>query len=174
MTPTSSCSTPRTTPSPSSRRSPAATSLRWSHPRTQRPRQRRTGARRAARRARPAASRRRMLWRRIRTRTPAASTTAWCSTSATGELRALHTPGHSPGSAAVTRRTWVRCSAATPCSVAVPERPDGRTPTSRPSWRRSRNPGPLPADTVVYTGHGDSTTIGDEIVHYDEWVARGH
>jgi glyoxylase-like metal-dependent hydrolase (beta-lactamase superfamily II) len=32
----------------------------------------------------------------------------------------------------------------------------------------------LPADTVVYTGHGDSTTIGDEIVHYDEWVARGH
>ena len=28
-------------------------------------------------------------------------------------------------------------------------------------------------ETVVYTGHGDSTTIGDEIVHYDEWVARG-
>jgi hypothetical protein len=27
---------------------------------------------------------------------------------------------------------------------------------------------------VVYTGHGDSTVIGDEIVHYDEWVARGH
>jgi hypothetical protein len=26
----------------------------------------------------------------------------------------------------------------------------------------------------VYTGHGDSTTVGDEIVHYDEWVARGH
>ncbi|MEX3649290.1 MBL fold metallo-hydrolase, partial [Mycolicibacterium porcinum] len=23
-------------------------------------------------------------------------------------------------------------------------------------------------------GHGDTTTIGDEIVHYDEWVARGH
>jgi len=34
--------------------------------------------------------------------------------------------------------------------------------------------GKLPGDTVVYTGHGDSTTIGDEIVHYDEWVARGH
>ena len=29
-------------------------------------------------------------------------------------------------------------------------------------------------DTVVYTGHGDTTNIGDEIVHYDEWVARGH
>jgi glyoxylase-like metal-dependent hydrolase (beta-lactamase superfamily II) len=33
--------------------------------------------------------------------------------------------------------------------------------------------GKLPADTVVYTGHGDTTSIGDEIVHYDEWVARG-
>jgi hypothetical protein len=27
---------------------------------------------------------------------------------------------------------------------------------------------------VVYTGHGDTTKIGDELVHYDEWVARGH
>ena len=34
--------------------------------------------------------------------------------------------------------------------------------------------GALPADTVVYNGHGDTTTIGDELVNYDEWVARGH
>ena len=33
--------------------------------------------------------------------------------------------------------------------------------------------GTLPGETVVYTGHGDSTTVGDEIVHYDEWVSRG-
>jgi hypothetical protein len=26
---------------------------------------------------------------------------------------------------------------------------------------------------VVYTGHGDTTTVGDEIIHYDEWVAHG-
>jgi hypothetical protein len=32
----------------------------------------------------------------------------------------------------------------------------------------------LPGETAVYTGHGDTTTIGDETVHYDEWVARGH
>jgi glyoxylase-like metal-dependent hydrolase (beta-lactamase superfamily II) len=32
----------------------------------------------------------------------------------------------------------------------------------------------LPGDTVVHTGHGDSTTIGVEAPHLDEWVARGH
>ena len=32
----------------------------------------------------------------------------------------------------------------------------------------------LPAETVVHTGHGDSTTIGDEAPHLDEWLARGH
>lgn len=33
--------------------------------------------------------------------------------------------------------------------------------------------GKLPDDTVVYTGHGDTTTIGDELVNYDDWVKRG-
>ena len=32
----------------------------------------------------------------------------------------------------------------------------------------------LPPETVVHTGHGDSTTIGDEAPHLDEWLARGH
>jgi glyoxylase-like metal-dependent hydrolase (beta-lactamase superfamily II) len=31
----------------------------------------------------------------------------------------------------------------------------------------------LPSDTVVHTGHGDDTTIGDEAPHLDEWLARG-
>ena len=31
----------------------------------------------------------------------------------------------------------------------------------------------LPADTVVHPGHGDSTTIGAEAPHVDEWEARG-
>ncbi|COX33386.1 metallo-beta-lactamase [Mycobacterium tuberculosis] len=48
------------------------------------------------------------------------------------------------------RQSWVPeqapCSAETRCSLA------GR----------------------VQPAHGDSTTIGDEIVHYEEWVARGH
>lgn len=29
----------------------------------------------------------------------------------------------------------------------------------------------LPASTVVYTGHGDDTTIGHEAPHLDEWIA---
>jgi glyoxylase-like metal-dependent hydrolase (beta-lactamase superfamily II) len=32
----------------------------------------------------------------------------------------------------------------------------------------------LPPATVVHTGHGDDTTIGDESPHLDEWIARGH
>lgn len=32
----------------------------------------------------------------------------------------------------------------------------------------------LPSDTVVHTGHGEATTIGDEAPHLDEWIARGH
>ncbi|OAH10275.1 MBL fold metallo-hydrolase [Streptomyces jeddahensis] len=32
----------------------------------------------------------------------------------------------------------------------------------------------LPAETRVLTGHGGSTTIGDEAPHLEEWIARGH
>jgi glyoxylase-like metal-dependent hydrolase (beta-lactamase superfamily II) len=32
----------------------------------------------------------------------------------------------------------------------------------------------LPPETVVRTGHGDGTTIGDEAPHLDEWISRGH
>jgi glyoxylase-like metal-dependent hydrolase (beta-lactamase superfamily II) len=31
----------------------------------------------------------------------------------------------------------------------------------------------LPPETVVHTGHGDTTTIGAEAPHLEEWVARG-
>ena len=32
----------------------------------------------------------------------------------------------------------------------------------------------LPPETVVRTGHGDGTTIGDEAPHLEEWISRGH
>ncbi|MFI5755891.1 MBL fold metallo-hydrolase [Streptomyces sp. NPDC051569] len=32
----------------------------------------------------------------------------------------------------------------------------------------------LPPETVVRTGHGDTTTIGAEAPHLEEWIQRGH
>jgi glyoxylase-like metal-dependent hydrolase (beta-lactamase superfamily II) len=32
----------------------------------------------------------------------------------------------------------------------------------------------LPPETVVHTGHGDSTTLGSEAPHRQEWLDRGH
>ncbi|MFI9589364.1 MBL fold metallo-hydrolase [Nonomuraea sp. NPDC052265] len=32
----------------------------------------------------------------------------------------------------------------------------------------------LPPETVVHTGHGDSTSVGAEAPHLEEWRARGH
>ena len=32
----------------------------------------------------------------------------------------------------------------------------------------------LPGDTTVRTGHGDSTSIGAELPHLEEWIVRGH
>jgi glyoxylase-like metal-dependent hydrolase (beta-lactamase superfamily II) len=32
----------------------------------------------------------------------------------------------------------------------------------------------MPPETVVHTGHGDSTSIGAESPHVEEWVRRGH
>jgi glyoxylase-like metal-dependent hydrolase (beta-lactamase superfamily II) len=32
----------------------------------------------------------------------------------------------------------------------------------------------LPPETVVHTGHGDSTTLGAEAPHRQEWLDRGH
>lgn len=32
----------------------------------------------------------------------------------------------------------------------------------------------LPAETLVYTGHGEHTTIGGEAPHLEEWIKRGY
>jgi glyoxylase-like metal-dependent hydrolase (beta-lactamase superfamily II) len=91
------------------------------------------------------------------------------------EIRALHTPGHSPGSVC-----WYApdLSAVVSGDTLFNGGPGatGRSFSDFPTILASISEklGKLPADTVVYTGHGDTTVIGDEIVHYDEWVARGH
>ena len=91
------------------------------------------------------------------------------------ELRALHTPGHSPGSVSFyaealgTVFTGDTLFAGGPGATGrsysdfgtIIESIKGRLLT-------------LPAETVVNTGHGDSTTIGDEAPHLQEWIDRGH
>ena len=91
------------------------------------------------------------------------------------ELRALHTPGHSPGSVCwYAPETGAVFSGDTLFSGGPGA--TGRSFSDFPTILASISGrlGALPADTVVYTGHGDTTSIGEEIVHYDEWVARGH
>ena len=91
------------------------------------------------------------------------------------ELHALHTPGHSPGSVC-----WYapELNAVFSGDTLFSGGPGatGRSFSDFPTILQSISGrlGSLPGDTVVYTGHGDTTSIGDEIVHYDEWVARGH
>jgi glyoxylase-like metal-dependent hydrolase (beta-lactamase superfamily II) len=89
-------------------------------------------------------------------------------------LRVVHTPGHSPGGV---------------CLLG----PDGHVFGGDTLFKggpgatgRSYSDFPtiiatirdrlfvLDPDTIVHTGHGDTTTIGDESPHLDEWLARGH
>ncbi|MEO6793744.1 MAG: MBL fold metallo-hydrolase [Mycobacterium sp.] len=91
------------------------------------------------------------------------------------EIRALHTPGHSPGSVC-----WYapELGAVFSGDTLFSGGPGatGRSFSDFPTILASISErlGELPDDTVVYTGHGDSTRIGDELVNYDDWVARGH
>ena len=147
------------------------------HARPQRPRDGGSRTRQGTRRAGAAASRRRGAvandapGQRLSCRSPTGRRCTWPAPSC-GRCTPRATP---PDRCAGTRPTSAWCSAATPCSPAAPAPPGARTPTSRRSWSRSRERlGKLPGETVVHTGHGDSTTIGDELVHYEEWVARGH
>ncbi|OBF99094.1 MBL fold metallo-hydrolase [Mycolicibacter sinensis] len=91
------------------------------------------------------------------------------------EIRALHTPGHSPGSVCWYAPDLGAVFSGDTLFSGGPGA-TGRSFSDFPTIlvSISEQLGKLPADTVVYTGHGDSTRIGDELVNYDEWVARGH
>lgn len=90
-------------------------------------------------------------------------------------LTALHTPGHSPGSTCFySEGLGVLFSGDTLFNGGP-----GATGRSYSSFKtiidsiRSKLL-TLPAETVVNTGHGAATTIGDEAPNLDEWIARGH
>ncbi|GAB3269987.1 MBL fold metallo-hydrolase [Sinomonas notoginsengisoli] len=91
------------------------------------------------------------------------------------ELVALHTPGHSPGSVCFRLQALGTVFTGDTLFAGGP----GATGRSYSDFGtiiesiRSRLL-TLPAETVVNTGHGDSTTIGAEAPHLQEWIDRGH
>ena len=91
------------------------------------------------------------------------------------ELHALHTPGHSPGSVCWSIPDLNAVISGDTLFHGGPGA-TGRSYSDFPTILDSisQRLGVLPGETIVYTGHGDTTTIGDEIIHYDDWVARGH
>ena len=90
-------------------------------------------------------------------------------------LRVLHTPGHAPGACSFHASALHVVFTGDTLFNGGP----GATGRSVSSFDQiidsiRRRLLTLPAGTVVLTGHGDHTTIGDEAPHLDEWIARGH
>ncbi|MDC2948063.1 MBL fold metallo-hydrolase, partial [Streptomyces heilongjiangensis] len=91
------------------------------------------------------------------------------------DLTVLHTPGHAPGAVCLydpglgTVFTGDTLFAGGPGATG---RSYSHFPTIIDSIRDRLLT--LPPDTVVRTGHGDSTTIGAEAPNLQEWIDRGH
>ena len=89
-------------------------------------------------------------------------------------LRAVPTPGHTPGSTCVYAEELGAIFTGDTLFAGGP----GATGRSYSDFDtiidsiRTRLFA-LPHHTVVHTGHGDDTTIGAEAPHLDEWIARG-
>lgn len=90
------------------------------------------------------------------------------------ELHALLTPGHSPGGISLHAPALGTVFGGDtlfqggPGNTALPH---SDFDTIIESIRTKLFP--LPAETVVCPGHGDTTTIGGEMPQLDEWIARG-
>jgi glyoxylase-like metal-dependent hydrolase (beta-lactamase superfamily II) len=91
------------------------------------------------------------------------------------DLTVLHTPGHAPGAVclyAPALGTVFTGDTLFQGGPGATGRSFSHFPTIIDSIRDRLLT--LPPETVVRTGHGDSTTIGAEAPHLDEWIARGH
>lgn len=91
------------------------------------------------------------------------------------QLEVLHTPGHSPGSCCFRLPGSAQLFTGDTLFAGGP----GATGRSWSSFEQiiesiRTKLLVLPAETVVNTGHGPSTTIGDEARQLDDWIARGH
>ena len=91
------------------------------------------------------------------------------------ELQAVHTPGHSPGSTSFVAPDLGAVFSGDTLFQGGPGA-TGRSYSDFPTIIASIRERllVLPADTTVYTGHGDTTTIVAEAPHLQEWIDRGH
>jgi glyoxylase-like metal-dependent hydrolase (beta-lactamase superfamily II) len=91
------------------------------------------------------------------------------------ELRVLLTPGHSPGSSCLHSPELGTVFTGDTLFQGGPGA-TGRSYSSFDTLVESIRTTllTLPGDTTVRTGHGDSTSIGAEAPHLEEWLARGH
>jgi glyoxylase-like metal-dependent hydrolase (beta-lactamase superfamily II) len=90
------------------------------------------------------------------------------------ELTVLHTPGHAPGAVCLYVPALDALLSGDTLFAGGPGA-TGRSYSHFPTIVdsiRDRLLG-LPGDTVVYTGHGDTTTVGAEAPHLQEWIDRG-
>lgn len=118
----------------------------------------------------------RMLWDRVHSEPPTEELADGDTVEVAGTvLQVLHTPGHSPGAC---------CFHAPALGVVFSgdtlfQGGPGATGRSFSDFDTiidsiTRKLLTLPLDTVVHTGHGDSTSIGAEAPHRQEWIDRGH
>ena len=90
-------------------------------------------------------------------------------------LKVLHTPGHAPGAVCLyAPELGVLFSGDTLFNGGPGA--TGRSYSSFDTIVESIKERllALPPETVVHTGHGDSTSIGAEAPHLEEWLTRGH
>ena len=91
------------------------------------------------------------------------------------DLKVLSTPGHSPGSVVL----YAPESNVLFSGDTLFQGGPGATGRSFSSFNTiidslQKSVLDLPAETTVYTGHGDHTTIGEEAPHLEEWIRRGY
>ncbi|MGH8999704.1 MAG: MBL fold metallo-hydrolase [Acidimicrobiia bacterium] len=119
----------------------------------------------------------RMLWKQVYTgREPDMSLKDGQTFDVGGAtLGIMHTPGHSPGGVCLHLASEGVLFSGDTLFQGGPGA-TGRSFSDFPTIIESIRTKllTLPPETVVHTGHGDSTTIGDEAPHLDEWIARGH
>jgi glyoxylase-like metal-dependent hydrolase (beta-lactamase superfamily II) len=91
------------------------------------------------------------------------------------ELGVLHTPGHSPGGCCFVLEAGGHVFSGDTLFCGGPGA-TGRSFSDFPTIVESIRARllTLPPETVVHTGHGESTTIGREAPDLAEWLRRGH